>query len=1150
MKTKPPKPATSKALTLAMAAMLSATSAQAADTDIYLNKTSTVLPNVMFAIDTSGSMRSRLWMPPDYNKARNYSGGFDRTKVYFSPDGKIPDTAGGLTALPLASMAGCQFANAPLRNDGFTGIRVALAFSPSAGVNYPKNLWTPSPKVYIDTSDASDVHVECSDDSGNHGAASGGGGKYASQTPYSLYSTDPNAEIDWGKYPFVTVFTGNYLNYKANPPADVIRTREDLQTRVVSDAIKRTPDIFAGLSRLYNKGGAIIRGARDNSVRANQQNLLRRLNNTNYAGVTPLAGSLLELLHYFHGKDMYQSRARSRTDSNILRGNRYISPITSSCQKNYVIMVTDGRPYRDSAANRSFKASNSKYPNYHHHLRRSTCLYNCLDELAKYLSRQDAASWLPNLYDLDGDTHPDPQTVKLYPIGMQIQQSLLDNAARAAGTDSYYAADAEEFEDAFVDILATIRNSGGVSMVTAASSNDRFSKTSNRDYLYYGQFVPGSKFSWRGNLKKYRYAYNEHNVAYITDTDTENNPDITADDGTLVSTARSYWSASADGNDALRGGVLDRLKRRGGTARLIRGINSADDTNVSIFEDANQLSVDNTFMLDAMNVDGRSNAERRNIVKYALGQDIHDEDGDGNKGEQRGSIGAIVRSSPVAVQYGGTKANPDIVVFATTSDGVLHAFDDATGDELWAVVMPEAYPNLVRQYDNYFSISPWWGVDGSIATRVIDKDGDGVIEAGNGDKVYLYISGGMSLRRWFMLDVTNARASADQARLVRRGKYDADDANWDELGLSLSPMVPVSYRLDDDEPGVFRKAMIYANGWDPTAEFSYLPENTMGRGLSLYDADNGSVLWKMTRSHGGGADMKYAFATQPTPVDLNGDGYTDLIYALDINARLWRFNVNNGASAHGSLIDGAILADFGTDQATLREQRRTYKRVDAAVVTTGTGTEVILAVGTGDRMNPLSKLVQDKLIVIRDKTATSGEKPDDIIELSDLYNATSNVAGEGSDEARQAAITDLNTKPGWYIDLPFGTQKAISAPLISSGIVNFAVYQVGGAAANPCEDNSMGSGVLYRLNVLDATPVTDHSGDGNLTADDRSVNIRGSGIPGDVGFHTSSSGVKTIIVNRDPFVNLPDRLNPNRNAEPSLDFHGDSAGYWFEERKR
>ncbi len=1127
-------------------AILATSVASSAETDIYLNRGGQVFPNVMFAIDNSGSMTRQLLAAPDYNPRTVYAGLFHSSQFYLSADGKIPSSKGGLTNAPLQDVSACAFAQGALASDGFTAVRAAVAFANSADVDYAKNSWIPATKVNFSFTAAGKVKIECSDDSGRHGAQTGDGAPYAQAGGSALYSSASAQELDWDKYPYVTLLTGNYLNYKINPPANIWLTRRALQTRVISDAVKRNPEIMAGLATMYRRyrrsvgSGVITRAIKDNTVRANQDSLIRALSNAPYVGVTPLAAQLLEVLHYYYGKTPVSRYSLGPTS--IARGlnKRYSSPIKYSCQKNYVISVTDGFPYKDTLVNGIFKSSSRRtYPQYYRHTRRSKCSGNCMDEIAAYMAGQDASN-LPNVYDFDGDSIPDPQTVQVFPIGMEIQQSLLEKVAENAGTKSYYASNAVEFENAFNQILSTIKQSNAVSMVTATSSNDRFSKTSNREFLYTGQFVPTGRFQWRGNLKKYRYAYDADGVAYVTDSDTVNNPDISTDDGGTISTAKSYWSSAKDGNHALKGGVLDRLRSRSSASRLIRGINASGDVNVPIMRASNALSTANAAYSQGVDAAGRPLNEQTRILHHALGWDLQDEDKDGSTTDQRGAIGGIVRSSPVAIQYGGTRSEPIVVIFITTTDGVLHAIDDKTGDELWAIVMPEAYPYLARQYDDYFTSDPWWGIDGQIASRVVDHNENGIIESD--DRVYLYISAGVAQRRWFMLDVSKAAQSSDQVTLVRRGKFDGSSAYWDELGFATAKMVPLSYRLSHDAPGKKRHGMLYANGWDPTAEFSYAPSN-MGRGLSLYDADDGSPLWQMTRLHGG-PSMAYAFATQPTTVDIDGDGYTDLIYAIDVNAQIWRFNVDNNASSTSSLITGGKLAKLGKDVDG--DRRRAYKRIDAAMTTGSTGTQVFLAVGTGDRVNPLSTTDKDRLYVIRDLSAGSGEKPPMVLDDSDFYDATNNHIAEGSDSAKDTAIDAINQGAGWYIRLPAGLQKAISAPKISAGIVNFPVYQVAGASIDPCKDNSLGTGLLYRLKLLDATPATDYDGDGVLTAKDRFTGLKGAGIPGDVGFHTSPTGVATIMINREPFINWPDSTDPFKNHSPDRAFYGGAAGYWFD----
>lgn len=1152
----------------------------ATDTDVYLNRGGTIPPNVVFSMDTSGSMKdNNINVADDYNPKTKYTGPFRRWGAYFSVDGRIPSSPDGLSATTIKNTKHCNFGFKKISKDGFVAVRAAVAFGDKASsVNYAKKVWFPANRVHFELFVNGAARVECQDDAGIHGSAAGGGALYASRETGQLYTNSTAKEIDWSKYPYVAVYSGNYLNYKQNPGPLVSRTRGFLQQRVVRDAIKRTPEIFAGLfifdDRPYGRDGWLYYGAsrravKDNSIRANQDALLNSVDSVVYNNATPLGSALLEILHYYHGRAPLMAPWYA-TDPESVADGKYVSPIISACQKNYVLFVTDGSPYEDYVADVFFSREGTnysgwgsiEYPEYFSILGKDNCDGNCLDEVAKYLSFADAdpadvakGEVENNLYDLDGDGSPDPQTVKVYPVGMEIEEPLLKKTAAAAGTKAYYATNAVEFENAIVEILASIKESQGASMVTASSSVDGYSKVSNRDYLYFGMFEPTSNFQWKGNLKKYRIAYENSDdgdprigVPYVTDQSTDD-PKITNNKGQFIAEAHSYWSSRADGNNAMAGGVVDRLKLK--TSRTMSGINNWGTYRQRIFSESNELKLENNFFSNRVGAKHRSDAQRKAIVDYALGKDVHDDDNDSNTQEQRGHLGAIVRSGPVTVQYGSASGDPEVVVFAATTDGVLHAFDDETGDELWSLMLTDAYSRLVEQYDSHGSFAPWWGLDGGITPHVIDNNANGIIEVG--DKVYLLVNTGLGLRKWLVLDVSTANKGATDVMLMTRSEPRIDNsvspavpnAGWSDFGMATSRMIPITYRLSGDAPSRKRSAFLYANGYDPIAEFSY-GEHTMGRGITLHESDEaklssfGDLLWKATKETGGYPEMKYGFATTPTTVDIDGDGLVDLIYAIDLNAQLWRFHRNRAASTVGQLFSGGILAKLGEDAAGKR--RRAYKRVDAAVVSTGGGAFVLLAVGTGDRMNPMSDTEVDRLHVIMDRSALTGAVPSTVITPDDLYNASSNALGEGSDSEKISAAEKLNAASGWYINLPRG-QKAISAPLISSGTVNFPVYRPNTATVQECENTGLGDGLLYRMNVLTAEPVENLSEDGGeeLTKRDRYTVLHAAGIPGDAVSHTSSTGVKSVIANVQVFT-----ANPNKGASG---FFGGAAGYWFDGEK-
>jgi hypothetical protein len=86
-------------------ALLGAGSLQADDTELYVRNSSTTgvtaRANVLFIIDTSGSMVTRVETQAPYQAGTDYPGCFDRDALYFSANGTRP-TCGNADNFPKA----------------------------------------------------------------------------------------------------------------------------------------------------------------------------------------------------------------------------------------------------------------------------------------------------------------------------------------------------------------------------------------------------------------------------------------------------------------------------------------------------------------------------------------------------------------------------------------------------------------------------------------------------------------------------------------------------------------------------------------------------------------------------------------------------------------------------------------------------------------------------------------------------------------------------------------------------------------------------------------------------------------------------------------------------------------------------------------
>ena len=74
-------------------AAYAATPAIAEDIEIYTTAnlgSSTIQPNVMFIMDTSGSMSGQLTVPVSYDYTQTYVGCYDASKLYYTAGGALP----------------------------------------------------------------------------------------------------------------------------------------------------------------------------------------------------------------------------------------------------------------------------------------------------------------------------------------------------------------------------------------------------------------------------------------------------------------------------------------------------------------------------------------------------------------------------------------------------------------------------------------------------------------------------------------------------------------------------------------------------------------------------------------------------------------------------------------------------------------------------------------------------------------------------------------------------------------------------------------------------------------------------------------------------------------------------------------------------
>ncbi len=157
-------------------------------------------------------------------------------------------------------------------------------------------------------------------------------------------------------------------------------------------------------------------------------------------GNTPLSETLYEAARFYGGLsvDFGDSSNPSTNHADVFTGGNYDSPITSECQANYVILLTDGQPTSDNEANNSIRTD---------FLGGTSCNGNCLDEVADYLHTSDQSTGAGGVTGT--------QTVETYTIGFTTNLALLQDTATKGGGQYVMADERQAPQELIGNLLQT-----------------------------------------------------------------------------------------------------------------------------------------------------------------------------------------------------------------------------------------------------------------------------------------------------------------------------------------------------------------------------------------------------------------------------------------------------------------------------------------------------------------------------------------------------------------------------------------------------------------------------------------------------------------------------------------------------------------------
>ncbi len=439
---------------------------------------------------------------------------------------------------------------------------------------------------------------------------------------------------------------------------------------------------------------------------ANRAALINKINGLVAASRTPLAESLFESYRYFRGEAPLFGRLTTtagaggavaagcdRTafatpgggaDCTASSGN-YVSPMMSSldpttgqpaaCQKNFIVLMTDGGPEDDFSANAAIKtlsyagAAGTVSPDTRVDQTQADTAggqfesaglpygptdlagtasdggYIWLDELAYYMSAADMNTAITGR-----------QPVTTYTIGFAgANTPVLQQAASRSGGNNYVANDSDELAAALTAAIASIRE-WNPTVASPTVPLSALNRSESGEQVYVAFFGPSNSQAWEGTVKQFRFGEGEAQCGRTTTPDApidlcligktvlsgatvkniekvETDPVTGEQTITVNPAAVSFWNPSntQDGSKPNVGGSGQRLKDDGVWTPATRKVHTfimapgtpAESVSASanLLAAGNAVSETNTALLTKTRLGNAamSDAQRATLINFIRG---------------------------------------------------------------------------------------------------------------------------------------------------------------------------------------------------------------------------------------------------------------------------------------------------------------------------------------------------------------------------------------------------------------------------------------------------------------------------------------------------------------------------------------------------
>jgi len=716
----------------------------------------------------------------------------------------------------------------------------------------------------------------------------------------------------------VNLYTGNYLNYllgTCTSGGACSKAKMAIAQEVVNSLLDSVQGVRFGIMTFYYDSTGNGAGARVVAqVGSSVSTMKAAVNALTPTGNTPLGDALYDVGQYYKGL----------VTANGTQGP-FTSPIQLSCQPNFVIFVTDGM---QTAGTRTMPAE------------------------ATNRFTQDHASSLTGVQNVIVHTVGFGVTVNTTAAETQAAYDTLSQAAKNGGGQFYISDNETQLQAALQDAIRRIVQATFTFATPVVPTTSTTGST--KAYLAAFRSDPSMPF-WQGYLKAY-----QRDSTGLVPVDANGVPLSSA----LVWEAGQVLSTTPAANRTIYTVV-------GGNRQAFTKTNSA---------------ITNT-MLNAAD-----STEHDKIIDFIRGIDSYDANGNGNVTEERvWKLGDIFHSTPVLITppvlalndssyqaFKTAQANRTKVLIAGANDGMLHAFRESDGTELWAFIPPDLLDNLKTLADT--------GADHSfyVDSSPIATD----IKVGGTWKTIVMFGMRRGGAFYYALDIT------DTTNPVWMWSFTDSKISetWSEPSMGKVKI-----------GGVDKFVAFFGGGYDTASN------NAHGKAFFVVDLSNGSLVWQYYND--GTSDdrqyMNFSLTENSTAVDLNNDGYVDRVYIGDVGGQLWKFDVSANAASSWAGKRLFTAAPTQTNPPAAGEFYPTQGFYGAPVLAYDTAMNLWVFLGTGDRNHPNSS-ASNRFYGIKETTNMSNGAA---LSESNLIDVTS---------------TNGTSAGGWFFRL--GTNEKVLDP--------------------------------------------------------------------------------------------------------------------------